>query len=209
MALLGRVPGLADRLRREPGLIGRLLKESLRLEAPIQCFYRLVTVDSLVGGVEVPAGSRLLVFYGFANRDPQVWPDCPHSCWTGATPPRSSPTCRASSTTARSPCLRGWCSWARRWVHRACLEERVGPGRWSGCSIATLRLPGAGVAMQMGGTVLRWAARGVLEARVRCHPRGREVWARPGSADAPDRCPGAGAVVVALPLDGDTAGAGR
>ncbi|MFD1518508.1 cytochrome P450 [Pseudonocardia yunnanensis] len=78
MALLGRVPGLFERLRREPDLIGRFIEESLRLEAPIQCFYRLVTVDGLVGGVEVPAGSRLLVFYGSANRDPQVWEQCPH-----------------------------------------------------------------------------------------------------------------------------------
>jgi cytochrome P450 len=78
MAMLARDPQLRDRLRADPALIPRFVEESLRLEPPIQGFYRLVTEDTAVGGVDLPAGSRLLVFYGSANRDPDAWPECPH-----------------------------------------------------------------------------------------------------------------------------------
>ena len=78
MALLARDPDLQQRLRAEPDLIQRFVEESLRLESPIQGFYRLATEDSVVGGVNVPAGSRVLVFYASANRDPDAWAECPH-----------------------------------------------------------------------------------------------------------------------------------
>lgn len=78
MALLARDPRLREQLRADPELVPRFVEESLRLEAPIQGFYRLATEDTEVGGVAVPAGSRLLVFYGSANRDPDAWEDCPH-----------------------------------------------------------------------------------------------------------------------------------
>jgi cytochrome P450 len=78
MALLARDPQLQARLRADADLIQRFIEESLRLESPIQGFYRLATQDSVVGGVDVPAGSRLLVFYASANRDPDAWQECPH-----------------------------------------------------------------------------------------------------------------------------------
>ncbi|MGI5148042.1 cytochrome P450 [Plantactinospora sp. CA-294935] len=78
MKLLAEIDGLADRLRAEPALIPRFVEESLRLESPIQGFYRLALQDSVVGGTEIPAGSRLLVLYQAANRDPAAWEQCPH-----------------------------------------------------------------------------------------------------------------------------------
>jgi cytochrome P450 len=75
MLLLARDPALADRLRREPAEIPRFVEESLRLEAPIQGFYRLAMADTEIGGVRVPEGSRVLVLYASANRDPKAWPD--------------------------------------------------------------------------------------------------------------------------------------
>ena len=73
MLMLARNRGLAERLRANPELISRFVDEMLRLEAPIQGFYRLTTVDCEIGGVPIPAGARLLVFPGSANRDPAVW----------------------------------------------------------------------------------------------------------------------------------------
>lgn len=78
MVLLARDPRLRDQLRADATLIPRFVEEALRLESPIQGFYRLATEDAVVGGTEIPAGSRLLVFYGSANHDPDAWPECPH-----------------------------------------------------------------------------------------------------------------------------------
>jgi cytochrome P450 len=78
LALLGTTDGLVDRLRSDPRLVPPFIEESLRLEAPIQGFYRLATADAEVGGVPIPEGSRVFVLYGSANRDEQVWEDCPH-----------------------------------------------------------------------------------------------------------------------------------
>lgn len=78
IALLGRTPELFDRLRADRSLIQGFVEESLRLEAPIQGFYRLAVADAEVGGVQIPEGSRLFVLYGSANRDENVWEECPH-----------------------------------------------------------------------------------------------------------------------------------
>ncbi len=78
IALLARQPGLFDRLAADPSLIQGFVEESLRLEAPIQGFYRLAMADAEVGGVVIPEGSRVFVLYGSANRDENTWPNCPH-----------------------------------------------------------------------------------------------------------------------------------
>jgi cytochrome P450 len=78
IALLAGTPGLFDRLRADPRLVPTFIEESLRLESPIQGFYRLATADAEVGGVQIPEGSRLFVLYGSANRDENAWEECPH-----------------------------------------------------------------------------------------------------------------------------------
>jgi cytochrome P450 family 144 len=61
---------IQDRLRAEPDLLGPFLEEVLRYEPPFRGHYRHVLRDSALGGVELPAGSRLLLLWGAANRDP-------------------------------------------------------------------------------------------------------------------------------------------
>jgi cytochrome P450 len=78
VALLGYTPGIFDKLRADPALIQPFIEESLRLESPIQGFYRLATADAEVGGVPIPSGSRVFVLYGSANQDDSVREDCPH-----------------------------------------------------------------------------------------------------------------------------------
>jgi cytochrome P450 len=78
IALLARHPGLFQSLTADPSLVQGFVEESLRLEAPIQGFYRLAMTDAEVGGVAIPEGSRLFVLYGSANRDENTWPNCPH-----------------------------------------------------------------------------------------------------------------------------------
>lgn len=78
MLLLATHEALWQRLADQPSLVPRFVEESLRLESPIQAFYRLAMEDSEIGGTLVPADSRVLVLYAGANRDPHAWERCPH-----------------------------------------------------------------------------------------------------------------------------------
>jgi cytochrome P450 len=75
LLLLARHSGMLERMRADRSLVKRFVEESLRLESPIQGFYRLATVDTEIGGTAIPAGSRVFVIYGSANRDPEMWGD--------------------------------------------------------------------------------------------------------------------------------------
>lgn len=68
--LLATDPALQDELRREPALIPAFLDEALRLESPFRGHHRHVTTDTTLGGVDLPAGSHVLLLWGAANRDP-------------------------------------------------------------------------------------------------------------------------------------------
>jgi hypothetical protein len=78
IALLARTPEIFWKLREDPALIQPFVEESLRLEPPIQGFYRLATADAEVGGAAIPSGARVFVLYGSANQDDSAWADCPH-----------------------------------------------------------------------------------------------------------------------------------
>ncbi|KHO18561.1 cytochrome P450 [Mycolicibacterium setense] len=71
--ILSRRPALAERLRRDSALIAPFLEEVLRFESPFRGHYRHVRADSELAGVPVPAGSRLLLMWGAANRDGEVF----------------------------------------------------------------------------------------------------------------------------------------
>ena len=58
-------------LRNRPDLIGSAIEEQLRFASPIQSFYRTARVDYAVGSATIPAGSRVLLLWGAANRDPR------------------------------------------------------------------------------------------------------------------------------------------
>ncbi len=55
---------------RSPELIPTIVDESLRLEAPVQWLQRYVTQDTTLGGVEIPAGSIVMLSWASGNRDP-------------------------------------------------------------------------------------------------------------------------------------------
>ena len=61
---------LQNLLRRQPDLIDPFLDECLRLESPFRGHYRHVAERTTLGGVELAAGSALLLLWGAANRDP-------------------------------------------------------------------------------------------------------------------------------------------
>ena len=57
-------------LRASPALIPAFVEEVLRLEAPFQGHYRITTRDVTLGGVDLPRGTRLMLLWASANRDP-------------------------------------------------------------------------------------------------------------------------------------------
>lgn len=64
-------PELQDKLRGDPALIEPFVEEVLRLRSPVQTLFRRVKEDVVLEGVAIPAGSRVEVRYGAANRDPE------------------------------------------------------------------------------------------------------------------------------------------
>jgi cytochrome P450 len=73
--LFANYPDQWDLVRNDPSLISAAVNEILRMEAPLQGFSRYVARDYDLDGVTLPEGSRAIVFYGAANRDPRQFPD--------------------------------------------------------------------------------------------------------------------------------------
>ena len=66
-------PSVLAQVEDDPSLIPALVEEGLRFDSPIQALGRFVTEDTELGGVHMPAGSRLMVMYGCGNRDESVF----------------------------------------------------------------------------------------------------------------------------------------
>jgi cytochrome P450 len=71
LQLLGERPDLQQMLRRERGRIPNFVEEMLRFEGPVKGDFRLSRVATTIGGVDIPAGTTLMVLNGAANRDPR------------------------------------------------------------------------------------------------------------------------------------------
>jgi cytochrome P450 len=72
---LARDADLRRRVVADPELLQPVIEEVLRLEQPAPVQPRVTTADVEVGGVTIPAGSKVAVLVGAANRDPQLFPN--------------------------------------------------------------------------------------------------------------------------------------
>ncbi|HKE75613.1 MAG TPA: cytochrome P450 [Acidimicrobiales bacterium] len=68
-------PDLQARLRSEPERIANFVEETLRIESPVKGDFRLSRVPTTVGGVDLPAGTTVMVLNGAAGRDPRHFED--------------------------------------------------------------------------------------------------------------------------------------
>ncbi|SDS99524.1 cytochrome P450 [Microlunatus soli] len=73
--LFSTYPDQWQRLRADRSRIPAAFNEILRLESPVQWFARGVTTDYEMDGVKLPAGARVLLLFGSANRDERAWSD--------------------------------------------------------------------------------------------------------------------------------------
>jgi cytochrome P450 len=62
-------------LRADPSKARAAFEEALRLETPVQTFFRTTTREVEIGGATIPEGEKVLMLLGAANRDPRKWPD--------------------------------------------------------------------------------------------------------------------------------------
>lgn len=67
--LLIQKPDQMKRVQADPSLIPLMIEEGIRTESPIQALGRFCTQDTEVEGVKIPAGARVVILYGAANRD--------------------------------------------------------------------------------------------------------------------------------------------
>lgn len=73
--LLAERPDIQACVRDDPRLLGPFLEEVLRYEPPFRGHYRHVVNDTELFGTDLEAGSRLLLLWGAANRDPRHFGD--------------------------------------------------------------------------------------------------------------------------------------
>jgi len=75
LVALSQWPGEKQRLLDQPALIAGAIEEFLRYESSNQLGNRMAAVDTMVGGVETPAGTPIHLCIGAANRDPAQFPE--------------------------------------------------------------------------------------------------------------------------------------
>ena len=72
---LAEYPALQDELRSNKDLITGFIEEALRIESPVKADFRLARRSTTIGGVDIPAGTPVMLLNGAANRDPRRFDD--------------------------------------------------------------------------------------------------------------------------------------
>lgn len=78
--LLTTEPDQRERLLEDPTLLPDAVEEFLRLSSPVQGLARTTTREIEIEGATIPAGRKVLLLYGSANRDPREFGDDAEQC---------------------------------------------------------------------------------------------------------------------------------
>lgn len=73
--VLATRPDIQGQVRDNPQSLGAFVEEVLRFESPFRGHYRHVVDDTTLCGVDLRGGSRLVLLWGAANRDPSHFDD--------------------------------------------------------------------------------------------------------------------------------------
>ncbi|HVA07995.1 MAG TPA: cytochrome P450 [Acidimicrobiales bacterium] len=71
LRILGENPEIQQLLRDEPEQIPNFVEETLRIDSPVKGAFRLSRVAKTVAGVDLPAGSHVMLVFAGANHDPR------------------------------------------------------------------------------------------------------------------------------------------
>ncbi len=72
---LAENPELQDELRLHKELVPGFIEEALRIESPVKADFRLARRSTTIGGVDIAAGTPVMLLNGAANRDPRRFED--------------------------------------------------------------------------------------------------------------------------------------
>jgi len=72
---LDKFPDSRAKLEADPSLIGNTVQEIIRWQTPLAHMRRTATQDAIVGGQQIRAGEKLILWYLSANRDESVFED--------------------------------------------------------------------------------------------------------------------------------------
>ena len=75
MRLLTEFPDQKDLVRDDPSLIPQMLQESLRMTSPVMHMRRTTRQETEIRGQRIGKDEKVILWYGAANRDPDVFPD--------------------------------------------------------------------------------------------------------------------------------------
>jgi len=75
MLALLEYAGQRDRLLADPSLVSTAGEEMLRWVTPVIYFRRTVTRDTEIRGQKIREGEKVVMYYGSANRDEEVFPN--------------------------------------------------------------------------------------------------------------------------------------
>jgi cytochrome P450 len=66
---LAENPDLQKLLREDRSRIPNFVEETLRMESPVKCHFRMARTTTSIGDTEIPAGSTMMLLPGASNRD--------------------------------------------------------------------------------------------------------------------------------------------
>ena len=75
LRILAERPDIQTALRNDRERIPNFIEETLRYESPLRAQFRMAKVRTTVAGVDIPAGSTMMLLPGAANRDPRLFED--------------------------------------------------------------------------------------------------------------------------------------
>ncbi len=75
MRLLTKFPEQKQKLLDDPSKIENMVSEAVRMVSPVIYMRRTATKDTEIRGQKIAANEKLIMFYGAANRDPDIFPN--------------------------------------------------------------------------------------------------------------------------------------
>jgi len=75
MRLLTQFPDQKHIVREDPSLIPKMLQEALRMTSPVMHMRRTTLEETELRGQKIAKDEKVILWYGAANRDPDVFPD--------------------------------------------------------------------------------------------------------------------------------------
>lgn len=73
LLLMARHPEIWAGLRQNRGRLKMVFEEAIRLETPIQSYFRTTTEATTLSGIRLEPETKIQIFIGAANRDPRKW----------------------------------------------------------------------------------------------------------------------------------------